>query len=196
MISLCILHKIFGGDTAKKKVIEAAVGLAVTVFLGAVVLIFCLLFVSPVQIYNKQKQTISELQSATNAEQKRLKDKANEDWKSSPKYQQQMEAKTALEIVARQCEEVADKYSKNPSDPTLTDVNRDVFFTETVPNAMKKSAIIGLDLTELIRVQAEAPQGMRTPFKMQEWYHNLSVQYQKLLRPASNEAEYKAGLKL
>ena len=70
------LHKVFGKETVKKKLIEAGIGLAALVLMGLLAFIFCLFFVAPSQVFEEQKAELQKnattLQAATSKLQAKL----------------------------------------------------------------------------------------------------------------------------
>jgi hypothetical protein len=61
VISLYILHKIYGWASTKVKIMEAAVALFVTSFLGAIIFLIFLIFISPNHLYKRQRNEIETL---------------------------------------------------------------------------------------------------------------------------------------
>jgi hypothetical protein len=57
------LHKVFGKETVKKKIIEAGIGLAALVLMGLLAFVFCLFFVAPSQIFEEQKAAVNSMQT-------------------------------------------------------------------------------------------------------------------------------------
>jgi hypothetical protein len=139
VISQVALHKIFGKESTKKKLVEAGVGLAATVALGATVFVFCMIFVAPAQVINTQHVTIEDLQAVTNTFQQQLINKADAEWKSSSVYQRQLSVKADLINMGAWFSKMADKIEKNKSENMQDSIEASNFIMGRADDVLRES---------------------------------------------------------